>query len=247
MNNVIKISYVYLENDEVSLNPILESFEKEIGGERHPYGMRMGAIDLVTFIEFVITFIAGASLGEILKNYLSGLVAADSAKGLGEKHREIIKNWLNNVEQGFNQLIKTVKQKFDGGFRAPTFEDKEQPIAICIHISDIEIFIILNQHNITDEAFGLLPNAIVRTLSFIAENGLPEDTFVLQLYFDSQKNDWCYLFAPSKNAFGHYIDRIININTGEITIIKSAKEFIAFTEISESDGIKFLVDPFRYD
>jgi hypothetical protein len=244
--STLTFQYEYSKNDEEYVDKVIKEIENDLGGERHPYGARAGAIDLLTVLEFVFTFIVGTTLGRALNEYFSGLIKSDSAKKLGERHHEIIKNWLNDIENAFQNFIKSFKRKFHNDVETPTFEGKEKSIALRLSIVHIDLFIVLNQYKINDQNLDKLPAAIVKVLKYIAGTNLPEDIIVLQLYYDHNQNDWCYLFMPSRNAFGNCIDRMVNINTDDIIYFDSPEDFISRLKISEEEGLKLLVDPFRY-
>lgn len=209
--------------------------------------MRAGAIDLVIFLEIAITFIVGATLGEALKSYFAGLVGAEKAKKLGERHKKIIAAWLGSVKEGLHHLVSSVRHQLLQGFRAPHYNRMEKPIAIRIEIGLLECYIVINGRNVSDNALENLPGAVTRMLQFIAEVGLPAEATVLQLCLSPSSAEWRYLLAPSRHAFGRFVDRVIDLSTGQLLIIHSREEFIELLGATEADGIRFLVDPYRYD
>ena len=129
---VIDLQYHYSSSDEADLDNALSALEAELGGQRRPWGMRAGASDLITFLEIAVSFIAGATLGEALKNYFGGLTGVDKAKKLGERHQEAILKWLDAVKESIHRLVSSVRHRFDEGLHAPHFEEMEQPIAMRI-------------------------------------------------------------------------------------------------------------------
>lgn len=243
---VIELEYRFSSGDEAALAKALSALEADLGGQRRPWGTRAGAIDLVTFLEFVITFVVGATVGEILKSYFAGLAGAEKAKKLGEHHQEIILKWLGAVKESLHQLISSVKHQFHEGLRASRFEGMEKPIAIRIGLGQLECYIVLNGQNVSDDALENLPGAVIKMLKFVAETGLPEDAIVLQLCLDPNSKEWRYLLVPSPQAFDRFVDRVIDLSTGQVLILRSREEFIKLLGATKAEGIKFLTDPYRY-
>jgi hypothetical protein len=246
IEQILHIDYSYSERDESKLAPTLNLFLHELGGERKPYWGRKGVIDLVTFLELVISFVAGATFGQAIENYFAGLLRIEDAKVLGEQHRKDIDRWLQDVEHAFGKIVAAAKKLFERGFSFPHSLGKEQPLAIEIPLGKVSCYIVLNQPHVSQEALDKLPSAIVHMLRFIAEEGIPEDAITVQLFFDYKSCDWNYLLAPTPEGFGRFIDRVINIKTGESISITSVEQFIEFTDITPGDGFKFLVDPFYH-
>jgi hypothetical protein len=243
---IINVEYSYSSKDEGTLDRDLSSMQADIGGQRCPWGGRAGAIDLVIYLELILTFVAGATLGEAIKSYFAGLAGADKAKQLGEHHRETILNWLSNVKNNIQRIVSSIRSRLQEGLRAPHFEGMEEPIALRIRIGLLECYIILNGHYVTDEALDHLPEAVSVLLRFLAEIGLPKDATVIQLCPDPKSCEWRYLLVPSNKAFGHFVDRIIDLTTGKQIHIHRRQEFIDLLGATPEEGIKFLVDPFRY-
>ena len=243
---VFELEYRFSSDDEAALAKVLSALEADLGGQRRPWGMRMGATNLVTFLEFAITFVVVATVGEVLKSYFAGLVGAEKAKKLGGRHQEVILKWLGAVKESLHQLISSVKHRFHEGLRASRFDGMERPIAIRIGLGQLECYIVLNGQNVSDDALENLPGAVVRMLQFVAEAGLPDDAIVLQLCLDPNSNEWRYLLVPSPQAFGRFVDRVIDLSTGQFLILRSREEFIRLLGATKAEGIKFLVDPYRY-
>jgi len=244
-NPVLELEYNYSSDDEAALEPALSSLEKEVGGRRHPWPRRAGTIDLVTFLELAVMFVMSATLGAAVKSYFAGLVGAEKAKRLGERHQQAILQWLDSVQEALGRIVTSAKRRLAEGLVSPRFGGKEQPIAIRMRLGPIECFIVPNGIHVSNDALDRLPSAVIRMLRFIADVGLPEDSTVLQLCVDPMSGEWQYLLVPSINAFGRFVDRAIDLSTGRLITIRSAQEFIERFGVTEPDGIKFLVDPYR--
>jgi hypothetical protein len=242
---VLQIDYGYRASNEATLDSTLSALQQDIGGQRRPWGARAGAIDLVTYLEFVVTFVVGATLGEALKNYFSALSGAQRAKTLGERHRAIVLQWLGDVQDAVTRLIASAKQRFREGLAAPKFNGKEQSIAIRV-VLGVECFIVLNGPHVSEDALDRLPDAISKMLQFIGEFGPPDQSTVLQLCFDPVSREWRFLLAPSHQGFGRFVDRVVDLSTGQLITLRSRHEFIELLHVAEEDGLKFLVDPYWY-
>jgi hypothetical protein len=242
----LELEYSYRTGEEGTLGPIIEAVESECGGRRAPYGSRSGAIDLVSFLEICVSFVAGVGLRKALESYLVGLLRTESAKKLGERHREAIGRWLVGVERSLQRLGAVLRDRVIGKFSFPRLNGKEQPLALCIPLGRVTCFVVVNQSRVAQEALDWLPDAVVRVLRLAAERGLPSDATVVQLFYDVASKRWRYLFVPTARGFGHFIDRVIDVDTGREVIIGSAEEFIELANVKSEDGLKLLVDPFRY-
>ena len=244
--SVIDLQYRYSSSDEADLDSALSALESELGGQRRPWAFRASAIDLVAFLEIVVTFIAGATLGEALKNYLGGLTGVDQAKKLGERHQEVILKWLDAVKDSIHRLVSSVRLRFHEELNALYFEEMEQAIAMVICLGQLQCYVVLNGRNVTDTALENLPGAVTKMLQFIAEVGLPEESDILQLCLDPRSDQWRYLLVPSHQAFGRFVDRIIDLSTGELLFLRSREEFITLLGATRDEGIKFLINPYKY-
>lgn len=122
-NSVINLQYHYSSRDETKLENTLAALEADLGGERRPRSGRTGVIDLITYLEFVLAFVAGATLGEVLKSYFAGLAGAEKAKALGERHQKILVKWFHDMQKNLHRLISSVRLQLQEGLRVPRFED----------------------------------------------------------------------------------------------------------------------------
>lgn len=239
------VEYSYRGSEESVVNDTIRLFEAEVGGERKPYAMRLGAIDLVTFLEIVVSFVAGVAITPVLSKYFEGLLGADGLKKLGEEHRMAINGWFSKLESDFEKLLTALKNLLKAGPPRFIFKKKEKALALRIRLGYAECFIVLNHSSMDPTLFHRLPQAIARLLRYVAEYGLPDDAHVLQLYFDGKTKDWKYLFMPTSSGFGRWIDRYVDLETSETVHVRSQSEFNKTFGPSYEDEWKFLVGPFR--
>lgn len=247
-NSVVEFEFEYDARNEATLASALSAIQNEVGGRQRPWGMRAGASDLLTFLEIVIVFVADATLREPVKKYFSGLSGAERAEKLGERHREVILQWLSDVRNGLELLLAAVNRQFRKGMPSPNFQGMEEAMAIRFPVAEVECFVVLNGPHVTRSSLNHLPEAIGNIFEFVAQTGLPHESTVVQLCLDPVSVQWRYLLVPSREAFGRFVDRVVDISTGQIMTLDSPHEFIELLQVDEKDALKFLVNPYRdYD
>lgn len=240
------ITYSYRKSENADLEELINLFENSIGGIRKPYGIRAGAIDLVTMFEIVIPFTTGIAINTILKKYFEGLLNADELKKLGEKHRSEITGFYKKVRSNLKKIIFPIINSPKNIFPCYTFQGAEKAAAIRVEFGAVECFIVLNNTSINKELINKIPAALTSLIHTIITYGLPEETHVLQLYYDKDERDWRYLFMPTVNGFGNYIDRYVDLKTGELVYLNRPEDFFNTFLPDIRDRYKFLVDPYRH-
>lgn len=239
-------SYSYSSRDEENLEPMLSQLERELGGERKPYFMRAGALDLLTVLEIIVSFTAGAALQPVISKYFEGLLNGDGLKNLGENHRQKILTWLAALESDIGQIIRVTHHLLDADLTfEPVFEGDEQAITLKIYLGPTTLHVVLNHSTCSRRLLLDLPRAIVTALKYLVEQSVPEETVAVQLYFDHSSQKWKYLFVPSPMGYGGWIDRYVDLDTQEMRHIGSRQEFLEFFNPDPRDRHKFLIDPFR--
>lgn len=240
------ITYSYHGKNESDLEGLINLFENAVGGKRQPYGIRAGAIDLLTFFDIVIPFTAGVALTPLVKKYFEGLLNADELKNLGEKHRLELANWYDKIGSNIKKLISPVAHSPKAVLPRYTFQGSEKAAALRVDFGEIECFIVLNHTAINDELISKIPETITSIIHNLMSFGLPEETHVLQLYYDRKNREWRYLFMPTTNGFGNYIDRYVDLKTGELVHLNAPEDFVKTFFPDIQDRYKFLINPFRY-
>ena len=241
----LAFSYIYAQRDENELEPYLDSLEKELGGIRHPYSGRKGAIDLITILEIVVTFVAGVALQPLAEKYFEGLLDGEKFESVGKQHRDKIFIWLTDLKADIAEATKTIKSlanihtidKFND-------RDKEYAVALVFYLREIPLYVIVNHSGISAELIRSIPEGVIKAIQYAAENKLPENVRMLQLYFDKYSNRWKYLLAPTSKCIGHWIDQYIDLDTEKIYNIESRREFLEKFHPESKDELKFLINPF---
>lgn len=240
------VTYNYYSGDEAALDGYIKLFEDVVGGNRKPYWARAGAIDLVTFLDIVIPFTAGVALTPLIKKYFEGLLNADELKNLGSKHRVEIRDWFKKVENNIAKLISPIVDDSNPAIFHINSQVKGKALALRVHFGHVECFIVLNHATISKSLIESVPRAVTNVINLLMIHGVPEDTHVIQIYYDIRSDEWRYLFIPTSQGFGNFIDRYIDFKTGELISINSSEEFVKTFLPSVEDRLKFLVDSERY-
>jgi len=179
------------------------------------WGMRAGAIDLVTILEIVGVFVGMKAID----GFVEGLIGKDWFTELGSKTRNIVpvklREFSNYLSELFDKVIK--------GNR-----DRCRAVAVIEYIDDVTLYAVLNHKRMNAELISSLPFAIAKVVREIVMNGLPEDSpKIVQLFPDFEADSWDYLFVPSTRAFGQFIDRYFDLRYGQYYLIHSSEEFQA--------------------
>jgi hypothetical protein len=200
------------------------------------WGMRAGAIDLVTILEIVVVFAAM----KLVDGFVEGLVGKDWFARLGRKTRSTFSVKLREFSDYLTELFHKV-------IRA--HRDRYGAIAVIENVDGATIFAVLNHKHMNAELIASLPLAIAIVVRHILINGLPKDSQrVVQLFPNFETDSWDYLFVPSTSAFGQFIDRYLNLRDEEYHLIRSAEEFRERFDPHNADIFKLLITPNRnYD
>ena len=241
----IQIDFVYQQSEEEDLENFLSELQDEVGGERNPYSSRRGAICLVTFLSIVATFIIVPTVQSAVQKYLEGLLNFDGLKDLGEAHRKQVAIWFQKIGNEVRRLVRSVQENQFLIRKRFTFQQKEEALALEIPTKFGSIYIVLNHEYTSPTLLENLPKAVVAAIRYLHEHPPLEESIVFQLYFDTSSQEWIYLFAPTTQGFGHYVDRYIDLRTQQIKLVSSRSEFIELFQPVPDDELKFIISPFR--
>lgn len=200
---------------------------------------RSGAIDIVTYLEIIFgSSIFRAITKPIIEGYFKGLIDEDYFKGVGKLHKKFIQSdieYLKNYLVAFYKVFISKKQ-----------EDRDA-IAIIENIEDVTLYAILNAYKSNLYLTESLAEAIVKTYALVTLKLIDiQEPKIIQLYPDFNKNTWDYLFIPSTNAFGKFIDRYYSFSRNEIFTIETIEGFISIFEVQDLDEYKYLINPKLY-
>lgn len=221
------------------INEVLELTKKHGSVEVSRWDIRAGAIDIVTFFELTICSALFRSLTKpIIEGYLKGLTNESYFKDKGEQHRFVLKNEIISIKSYLNAFYQVFIRKY---------QDTDKSIAIVERIDNCTIYVVINSKKVTEKLINNLAEALVKTCSYIALKLIDiEESCVVQLYPNFSTQTWDYLFAPTIQAFGKYIDRYYDFKDNQFYEIDSAKEFIEKFNIDNIDDYKFVVSAKYY-
>jgi hypothetical protein len=218
------------------LKEIHDISEKFGSVEEESWGLKVGAIDLVSILEFVGVFVSMKAID----GFVEGLIGKDWFEQLGKKTKTALSSALTEFSEYLSELFKRVISKNKKRLGA---------IVVIEQIQDVELYAVLNYAGMTKSLISSLPYAIAEVARLVILHKISvEHPKVIQLYPNFETDTWDFLFAPSTRAFGMFIDRYIDLRDGKVHIIKSPKEFIKKFAYSDRDIFKFLITPQRdYD
>ncbi|MCW3988819.1 MAG: hypothetical protein NWE88_01940 [Candidatus Bathyarchaeota archaeon] len=195
----------------------------------------VGAIDLVTILELVFF---GFFLGTVTANYFEGFFGLNKFEEMGEGHRKELLAFFRALASDTSIIIRSFnKSKLD--FRA-----NNKAVSLTIHFKNIPCYIVLNHANCTSQILSKLPRDLIKLVRYLGENQIPEDIISMQLYFDTVLMRWKYLFIPSRESYGNYIDRYIDLIDGKIYPVFSEDDFLTRFNPPTEDSLKFIITHF---
>lgn len=199
-------------------------------------GSGNGVIDLVTMLEFsfgqlFINYLAKP----ILESYNKGLINEEYFKELGNKHRTSLMNKLSKITPYFNDVFPNfIKEK----------KIEEKGILLVEIFDKFQLFICLNEKRMTEELINDFPAALTNTYSIIELGILElEEPKIVQLYPNFEKQIWDYLFIPTNEGFGKFIDKYYCFSENKIYTISSVDEFIKKFNITDLNEYKIIINP----
>lgn len=193
------------------------------------WGMRSGAIDLVTILEIVGVFVGMKAID----GFVEGLIEKDWFTELGRKTRNIVSIKLQDFSSYLSELFDKVIRNN---------RDRYGAIAIIEYVDDVTLYVVLNHKRMNIELISSLPFAIAKVVREITRNSLPEDNSkIVQLFPNFKTGSWDYLFVPSTKAFGQFIDRYLDLRSGRYYIIDSPQGFQTYFSPHDRDIFKFLI------
>jgi len=232
----LKIHLKYGSHGDLSqelLNEIRDIARKHGELSEEQWGIRAGAIDLVTILEIVSSF-AGK---KFLDGFIEGLTGKDILKEVGKK-----------LGKGTFKLADKMR-----GFLVDLFEnavsknkDRYGAFVLVEHINDFSLYVVLNNKRMSLNLMRKLPEAVAISLIVTANIGIEDDhPRIIQLYPNFETETWDYILMPTTRAFGKYIDRYFDLRDRKLKYISSPDEFVKIFNPDDKDDFKFLIKPNR--
>ena len=218
------------------INQIITISQKHGNVKVEKWDHRFSAIDIVTFLEVSLGGCVIAALNQtIIQGYIKGLVGESFFKNAGEKHRLLLKNEIEpiiNYLKAFYDIFVVKKNT------------EPESIALVEMIEDCTLYVTLNPSRTSEKLANSLAEALVKTYALISLKLIEVDNpRIIQLYPDFDKQEWDYLFIPTINAFGKYIDKYYCFSENKICNINSANDFIEKFKITDIDEYKLIISP----
>jgi hypothetical protein len=193
-------------------------------------GVGSGAIDLVALLEFSVEY----GIAKIVyEAFLKGVLNENYIKQLGESVRKEMLMQISDVGNYISAFYKVFISKK---------QDIREAIVFIEQFENYTIYVVLNEHRATQKLADGAVEALVKLCSFIALTQIEtESPFVLQLYPNYATETWDYVFVPTAQAYGKFIDKYFDFGDNSFHYIDSAEEFINKFEITDFDEYKFII------
>lgn len=227
------------ELTEEEINLIIATSEKYGNVNVEKWGVRFGSIDIVPILEVILgAGIIKEIVQPIVREYVNGLINKSFFKGIGEKHRLLIIDKIVHIKNYFTAFYNVFIAK-------KTFTSKA--IALVENIDDCILYVTLNDSKMSEKLLENLADALVRTYALVSLRLIEiEQPKVIQLYPNFDTQEWDFLFIPTVNAFGKYVDRYYCFSNNQISQIENADDFIKKFKITDIDEYKFIINPTFY-
>ncbi len=197
------------------------------------WGIRAGAIDLVTVLEIVGIFVGL----KILDGFVEGLIGKDVFEDIGRKLRRGAFEQANKLRVFLVDLFERAISKN---------KDRYGAFAIIEYINDFSLYVVINHKKMNSNIIEKLPEAMALALIVTANTDFEDDLpRVIQLYPNFETESWDYIFMPTTQAFGNYIDRYFDLKDRTLHLLPSPDEFIKKFNPDDKDDFKFLISPKR--
>lgn len=194
------------------------------------YYTKSGTIDLVSIIETILTF----TVLNNSKSFLKGLIGDDFFRQLGTEVRQELLIEIQNLKGFIEAYYKVfIKRK----------KDESKAFVISVMIEDIRLYVALNHSQMTDELLESLPQTLVISYGKIIRNHIEVESKICQLFPDFENNKWSYLFVPTINGFGNYIDQYFDFEIDQLIQVNSKSDFLERFKINDLDLNKLIINP----
>jgi hypothetical protein len=180
------------------------------------------ALDLINYIEL-----------KLVEEFLKGLLGADYLKQFGKGLLDAVIRDIGALSNYYYSFYKVFikNQKFN-----------PKSISIKEDFEGYTIYAVLNASRMTEKLTKDLAGALVKTFALISSKDLiTEHPQILQLYPNFSTETWDYIFTPTTQAYGKFIDRYYDLKDNQYHFVASAEEFIDLFNVSSLDEYKFII------
>jgi hypothetical protein len=218
----ITITFTGNELTEQEIEQVI-SLSREYGNvEVQKRGQGNSSLDLIDYI--------GIKLAE---GFLKGLLGEDYLKQFGKSVLDTVIREIGALNNYYHSFYKVfIKNQ----------ASNPKSISIREEFEGYNIYAVLNGSQMTEKLSKNLADAIVKTFALISSKDLiAEHPKILQLYPNFSTETWDYVFAPTTQAYGKFIDRYYDLKDNQYYFVTSAEEFIDLFNISNLDEYKFII------
>ena len=177
-------TYHYSQKDAERFEKFLSELEGNFGGQRTPWGVRGGAIDLVTAFEVAVQWGPLALIAKtVVGKYLDGLLNTDSFKNVGTSHRRQIMALSQRATDTLRSLCEKLSTMARNGLNGVA-RDGELAVTLILPIENLSCYVVINQEGVDDQALELISEAVDRVVQLKSFGAIPDDAHTAQLFYD---------------------------------------------------------------
>ena len=249
-SNFIEISYKASEFTDEEIQEISSKLNNYGKISIQKWYSTKGHIDLYSIFSTIVEF---SKEHPILVKYAYDATIGEIFKGVfhSNKLREIATNKTDTISSEIVNLIKS-KYSFFKTYYEVFIVKKEITNKAISHIEqlgNLTIYIVLNHEKVNEELIENLAVSIVKIYGLLSLGIIEiesEGYQQAQLYPNFLTNTWDYLFLPTRQAYGNFIDRYYDLNDEKIYYFDNALDFLNKFPISDIDEYKFLISAKYY-
>jgi hypothetical protein len=197
--------------------------------EIRTYSSRFGSLDLDLFIETTLQFYVLRSF----ESFAKGFIGEDWLKNLGIESRKILESEMINAKY----FIKAYYEVF-----VKSKNNRKKAVVISEMIEDVTLYAVINHHKITEELLNRLPHALVDTYGRISLGYINVESKTCQLFPDFEDNTWRFLFTPTYEGFGNFIDQYFDFKLNQMIKVESKSDFLEKFDITDEDKYKLIIN-----
>lgn len=163
-------------------------------------------------------------------------------KGLSGE--EYFKKLGTSVREGGAKQVQEFKSYLTNLYRVFISKklDDQYALAVVENIEGIVYYAVLNHKKSTEKLIAELPEAFVRAVGEVSLKRIPvTEPYIVQLYPNFETETWDYLFIPTVDGFGNFVDRYYDFNLNQAISINSRKEFYGKFDLNENDTYKYII------
>lgn len=191
---------------------------------------KFGSSDLVSIIETTLTFMVLTSIQAFAK----GFFGEDWLKNLGQSTRNELVSEIIRAQS----FIKAYYEVF-----VKNKKNKQEAFLISESIGEVTLYVVINHFKMSERLLDKLPQALVDTYGKISLGYIHVESNTCQLFPDFENDEWRYLFNPTYQGFGNFVDKYFDLRENRQYKINSKSEFINRFNLISEDKYKLIINP----